>query len=79
MHYFYDLSQMTASYPDFLPLCVDKPFILVTDILFHVFWVSVVFFRSLQHRAAQGYPCCPTALCMLSGGPGELCICSGCG
>lgn len=39
------------------PLCVDKPFILVTDILFYdIFWVCIAFSRSPQCRTAQVVP-----------------------
>lgn len=43
--------------PDFFfPLCVDKFFILVTDILLCICWVCIMFFRSTQGRAARAIP-----------------------
>ena len=66
--------------PIFFPPCVDKPFILGTDILFnYIFWVCIAFFRSTWHRPAKVRPllshCIAWAVSWI---PAELCVYSGC-
>lgn len=80
IHYFYDLSQMAAFYPDFFP-CVLTSLSswLLTIPFYDLFWVCSMFFRSTQHRTARVIPllshCTRRAVSWV---PAELCIYSGC-